>query len=131
MAIEKYGRGVCGYGTYIQQAYESPHFDTSITVKAMSTLTGENFAKGSFSPKALDGISLYVVFDGETKKWREYFTGFIVKGSPTHKYGVDIIDADYYSYAHGNKLYAGGKRPNRIYNSRYPKRKYIKPTPHR
>lgn len=112
MNIEQYGiSSCCGYGLLEKGDYVKNRFTTSFSVVAKSktttdTLQGLNDGlsySGRISLVNRDGYSIeqpiFVVFDSDMGKWREYFTGIEVEtASPRSIYGyqydVDNSDAN-------------------------------------
>ena len=109
MTIEKYGTTDCfGYGVLYDS--DCPYFQTDIYVFAESSIATESFKRIEGFPTSIRSVSLnigpygsgklqpvYVVFEGETKTWREYFSGLTVdlttdcylRSSSFHDYNVD------------------------------------------
>lgn len=104
MRIEKYGIAEnCGYGPRYYQ-FTRPYYSPNLRVIAKSQLTTDSIVDISGFPNEISGIyinkdgtqslqPLYVVYEGESQSWKEYFSGLelcIAENIPS-VYDVDKV----------------------------------------
>jgi hypothetical protein len=93
MAIEKYGKALfCGYGVFSFHGFGEcgNGFNPNVRIFANSKITTRTESEIKGFPQNYE--SCFVVYDGEEKTWKEYFTGIILTFSLDYSGGLFDVD---------------------------------------